>query len=235
MAPAGSCMHVCLVCWRLPVCIRECVCVCLVNCALTTCLVKASFLIASVVTIAIIVHGLLLCFFCIFLCLKEQVLYDRLMNAEWPWHLRVRAYGRRLLINLIIVTTLVLAGWAIYETTVISIDAARTQQMQSSSVSNRHMHGQIRIGFLLDLNCCYKGPKKQINSEKPHNSSHFKTFSTSHGFSLLIPFPTQTIKAINFRRWFRRYFWIYPKAGGVADNFGLRLVTSADLREAGSV
>ena len=43
MAPAGSCVCVCLVCWRLPVCICECVCVCLVNCALTTCLVKASF------------------------------------------------------------------------------------------------------------------------------------------------------------------------------------------------
>ena len=43
MAPAGSCVRVCLVCWRLPVCICECVCVCLVNCALTTCLVKASF------------------------------------------------------------------------------------------------------------------------------------------------------------------------------------------------
>ena len=28
MAPAGSCVRVCLVCWRLPVCICECVCVC---------------------------------------------------------------------------------------------------------------------------------------------------------------------------------------------------------------
>ena len=28
MAPAGSCVRVCLVCWCLPVCIRECVCVC---------------------------------------------------------------------------------------------------------------------------------------------------------------------------------------------------------------
>ena len=39
MAPAGKCM--CLDCWWLHVCVR--LCVSLVNCALTTCLVKASF------------------------------------------------------------------------------------------------------------------------------------------------------------------------------------------------
>ena len=56
MVPAGSCVRVYLVCWRLPVCIPSacvhacvCVCVCLVKCALTTspCQIKDSCMVGT--------------------------------------------------------------------------------------------------------------------------------------------------------------------------------------------